>query len=200
MSQTCNNPLAASLDCGACGGHGGEANARFAALLLNDPAVRNELAQRGQDIPADTHFVAAVHNTTTDSLQWFDEANVPSTHQFDLMHLKDIAHEAGMRNRCERSGKFPSVDPNSLFTKSRDWSEVRPEWGLAGNAAFIAAPRTMTEGMSLDGRSFLHSYDYTKDSDGSVLELVMTAPLVVAHWINMQYFASTVESRSLQQR
>ncbi len=27
VSQTCNNPLAASLDCGACGGHGGEANA-----------------------------------------------------------------------------------------------------------------------------------------------------------------------------
>ncbi len=109
------------------------------------------------------------------------------------MHLKDIAQEAGMRNRCERTSKFPAADPQTLITKSQDWSEVRPEWGLAGNAAFIAAPRSITAGMSLDGRSFLHSYDYTKDTDGSVLELIMTAPLVVAHWINMQYFASTVD-------
>jgi hypothetical protein len=28
-----------------------------------------------------------------------------------------------------------------------------------------------------------------------VLELIMTAPVVVAHWINLQYFASTVEPR-----
>ncbi len=193
VSQTCNNPLAASLDCGACGGHGGEANARFAALLLNNPQVRAELANRGVVVPADTWFIAAVHNTTTDSLQWFDEASVPSTHLYDLMQLKHVAHEAAMRNRCERSQSFQSIAPHALITKSLDWSEVRPEWGLAGNAAFIAAPRAVTEGMSLEGRSFLHSYDYTKDNDGSVLELIMTAPLVVAHWINMQYFASTVD-------
>ena len=36
-SATENNPLAAGLDCGACGGHSGQPNARFAALLLNQP-------------------------------------------------------------------------------------------------------------------------------------------------------------------
>ncbi|MCA9172533.1 MAG: DUF2309 family protein, partial [Planctomycetales bacterium] len=77
--------------------------------------------------------------------------------------------------------------------RSDDWSEVRPEWGLAGNAAFIAAPRELTKSLSLGGRSFLHSYNYANDPVFAVLEQIMTAPMVVAHWINMQYYASTVD-------
>ncbi len=195
VSQTCNNPLAASLDCGACGGHGGEANARFAALLLNAPHIRRGLQQRGVVIPQDTWFVAAVHNTTTDCIEWFDEALLPAGHQADLQQLKLITGEATQRNRCERALSLQAAAPQAVLNRSSDWSEVRPEWGLAGNAAFIVAPRSMTEGLDLNGRTFLHSYDYTKDSDGSVLELIMTAPMVVAHWINMQYYASTVDPK-----
>ena len=81
-----------------------------------------------------------------------------------------------------------------VSARSRDWAQVRPEWGLAGNAAFIAAPRARTQGADLGGRVFLHNYDYRADRDNSTLELIMCAPMVVANWINLQYFGSTVNN------
>jgi uncharacterized protein YbcC (UPF0753/DUF2309 family) len=48
--------------------------------------------------------------------------------------------------------------------------------------------------MNLGGRSFLHDYHFEDDENFSVLELIMTAPMVVTHWINLQYYASTVDN------
>jgi uncharacterized protein YbcC (UPF0753/DUF2309 family) len=45
----------------------------------------------------------------------------------------------------------------------------------------------------LDGRVFLHSYDYREDPDGRLLEVVMTGPQVVGQWINMEHYFSTVD-------
>jgi uncharacterized protein YbcC (UPF0753/DUF2309 family) len=73
---------------------------------------------------------------------------------------------------------------------------VRPEWGLAGNAAFIAAPRTRTRGIDLGGRVFLHDYNWRNDTDFAILELIMSAPMIVASWINLQYYGSTVNNRA----
>ena len=192
-SRTENNPLQAGLDCGACGGHSGEPNARFAARLLNQPSIRLALAERGIEIPQETHFVAAMHNTTTDEVEFFDTHNIPASQRGDLEELRSIMHSASNRTRLERLSLLPGQNPDDLIRRSRDWSEVRPEWGLAGNAAFIVAPRDVTKAISLDGRSFLHSYDYRKDREFAVLEQILTAPLVVANWINMQYYASTVD-------
>jgi len=192
-SQTENNPLKAGLDCGACGGHSGEANARFAAKLLNQGYIRRALAERGIAIPADTLFVAALHNTTTDELEFFDSHAVPKTHREDLEELGTLAGSASKHTCKERLTNLPGPRVDDLVRRSGDWSEVRPEWGLAGNAAFIAAPRELTKSLSLDGRAFLHSYDHTNDPKFAVLEQIMTAPMVVAHWINMQYYASTVD-------
>ena len=87
-----------------------------------------------------------------------------------------------------------AVAKNMNF-RGRDWSQVRPEWALAGNAAFIAAPRWRTREMNLGGRAFLHDYDVAKDPDFAVLTLIMTAPLIVANWINMQYYGSIVDNQ-----
>ena len=57
------------------------------------------------------------------------------------------------------------------------------------------APRRRTRHADLGGRSFLHDYDWRLDTDLSVLTLIMTAPMVVTNWINLQYNASTVDNR-----
>ncbi|KAA5546110.1 DUF2309 domain-containing protein [Roseiconus nitratireducens] len=198
-SQSANNPLAAALDCGACGGHSGEPNARLAAMLLNRPEVRRGLSEQGIEIPEDTCFVAALHNTTTDQLEFFDQDSMPSRVSADLDQLKAMAEQAGLQTRQERhvetaaqAGESSNAD-TLVQQLATDWSEVRPEWGLAGNAGFVAGPRSWTRGANLDGRSFLHSYDHRQDEDGTVLETIMTAPMVVAHWINMQYYASVAD-------
>jgi hypothetical protein len=198
-SQTENNPLQAGLDCGACGGHSGEFNAKVAAMLLRQPDIRDGLAERGVLIPAETVFIAMLHNTTTDELTIFDADQIPGSHVVDLAVLRDHCRAASEDTRAERGAVAGPSDvrvadaPANWFARSRDWSEVRPEWGLAGNAAFIVGPRSMTRRASLGGRAFLHSYHAADDPEGAVLEQIMTAPLVVAHWINQQYYASSVD-------
>ena len=196
-AQCANNPHAAALQCGACGGHAGDVNAKVLAALLNDAEVRAGLVAHGIEIPAGTRFIAGLHNTTTDEVVLYQPAGsapLPAS-------LLDALAKAGNMTRAERAPSLglaalaeqPAALLKSLQARARDWSETRPEWGLADNAAFIAAPRSFTRGMDLEGRSFLHDYDHALDADRSVLELILTAPLVVAHWINLQYHASTVD-------
>jgi uncharacterized protein YbcC (UPF0753/DUF2309 family) len=75
-----------------------------------------------------------------------------------------------------------------------DWSQVRPEWGLSRNAFFVIGRRSLTEQLSLDGRAFLHSYDYRVDPKRRLLENILTGPLVVGQWINMEHYFSTVDN------
>ena len=199
-STTINNPHATSLDCGACGGHTGEANARVAAAILNDSAVRAGLAARGIMVPADAWFLAGLHDTTTDDVRIYDADKVPATLASDLERLRRWLAQAKQLTHVQRATLLgignrsqAGIDAN-IEQRSRDWSQVRPEWGLAGNAAFIAAPRSRTQGRDLGGRAFLHNYDWRADSNWSVLELIMTAPMVVASWINLQYYGSTVNN------
>jgi hypothetical protein len=199
-STTVNNPHASGLDCGACAGQTGEASARVVAALLNDPTVRVGLHERGIDIPGDTWFLAGLHDTTTDALHLFDTDDVPVDLTPDLVQLRQWLEQAGDLARMERAallgiaGLPDRAVAADVRRRSRDWSEVRPEWALANNAAFIAAPRPRTAGMDLGGRAFLHEYVWQKDSGFQILELIMTAPMVVANWINMQYYGSVVDN------
>lgn len=199
-SQSANNAHAAALDCGACCGQTGEVNARSLAQLLNEPAVRSGLQARGIAIPNETWFLAALHNTTTDEIEGFDlDLLPPSAHARwnRLQHVFAHACDQVRRVRAPFLNLNPSAAHNDLLDQLRrranDGAQTRPEWGLAGNAAFLIAPRQRSRGAALTGRCFLHDYDATQDSDGSVLELLMTAPMLVTHWINWQYHASTCD-------
>jgi uncharacterized protein YbcC (UPF0753/DUF2309 family) len=198
-STTVNNPHASGLDCGACGGHTGEANARVAAEILNDPGVRRGLGERGIDIPADTWFLGCLHDTTTDGMRMFEEHKAPTSHHRQIETAREWLARASHLTRTERAAllgiKRDRQTDRRVLARSRDWAQVRPEWALARNAAFIAAPRTRTRGIDLEGRAFLHDYAWERDADFKILELIMTAPMVVASWINLQYYGSTVNNR-----
>ncbi|GHC86618.1 DUF2309 domain-containing protein [Novosphingobium pokkalii] len=192
---TTNNAFAASLDCGACGGHPGGPNARLMAAILNDPAVRAGLAAQGLALPEDTWFLAAQHDTTRDIVEVFDRHLVPASHADDLAHLDAALARAGVQARAERATRLGRT-PQDLLVGAAHWAEVRPEWGLSGNAAFIIGPRALTQGLDLGGTAFLHSYDWKQDEDGSALTGIMTAPMIVAQWINCQYLFSTIDNEA----
>lgn len=195
FSKSSNNPLAAGLDCGACGGHSGAPNARWLAMVLNQADVRSGLLQRGIEIPTDSRFFAAAHETTTDSIEFYLDSEIPSSHLDEFEQLRKTCLKASAAVVRERLSAQKAISKSEIARRAVDWSEVRPEWGLAGNTAFFVGPRSTTKGLDLEGRVFLHSYDEERDPTGAVLETIMTAPMVVANWINMQYYASTVDNR-----
>ncbi|PKL32693.1 MAG: hypothetical protein CVV45_11395, partial [Spirochaetae bacterium HGW-Spirochaetae-10] len=173
-SVTANNAFGSSLDCGACGGHAGDINARLLASLLNDRGIRTSLAERGVSIPDETVFVAAVHETVTDEIYLLDSKSSPARERDLLKRAQTVFSNASLAARRDRHtsrSKRPAARPHR---RAHDWSEVRPEWGLAGNAGFIAAPRSRTRGVNLNGRFFLHDYDWRHDTDFQTLRLILT--------------------------
>ncbi|MEZ3117465.1 DUF2309 domain-containing protein [Halobaculum sp. MBLA0147] len=198
-SQTTNNPFDASLDCGACAGNPGGPSARVLAAICNEEAVRARLRERGIEIPEDTVFVAGEHDTTTDEIELFAD-DVPETHERDVERLRrDLAdaRAGAAAERAEDMGVTVGDAEAGLRETQRraaDWAETRPEWGLAGNAGFVVGPRALTADLDLDGRSFLHSYDWRTDPDGDALEAILTGPMVVTQWINTQYYFATVDN------
>lgn len=200
-SQTENNPYASALDCGACGGNHGGPNGKILAAILNSNEVRGALLKKGIIIPNDTVFIGAEHHTTTDDVLIDDHPGLDNTSKKILETLKADLIRAGTANsqyRCHAFGRdaSPSKAKSHVLRRSSDWAEVRPEWGLARNAAFIIGPRMMTKDLDLEGRCFLHSYDWKEDREGRSLETILTAPMVVAEWINTQYFFSTINNRT----
>ncbi|MFM2483544.1 putative inorganic carbon transporter subunit DabA [Celerinatantimonas yamalensis] len=185
-SQTCNNHTSSSLDCGACGGQTGEVNVKVLTSLLNDPAVRAAMPQFDVHVPDDTQFYAALHNTTTDEINLFDAPQAK---------WRDWIIVACQQARSQRASQFAeSAKAHDLgrFFKRRatNWAQMRPEWGLCNNAGAFIAPRSLTRNLDFAGRVFLHEYHADLDPEFTQLEKIMTAPLLVMNWINLQYYAS----------
>ena len=198
-SATQNNAYATLLDCGACGGRHGASNARILSAILNNIKIRKYLSTKEISIPDATYFIAAEHNTTTDDVELYTHGLTDPNIIKKLQQLKNDLEVSRKINSKWRSGKMGykgDEDSSSSHTalRSVDWAQVRPEWGLARNASFIIAPRNLTKGMNLEGRSFLHSYDWQQDLDGGSLTTILMAPMVVAQWINSQYLFSTLDN------
>lgn len=197
-SGTQNNAYATALDCGACGGHHGAPNAQILAKILNTQTVREVLSGNGISIPHTTRFLAAEHNTTTDEMVLFDY-EIPEEYRSNINSLKADLEKARHQNSYWRAKKMGAAVDTKTAAKhtagrARDWAQTRPEWGLARNAAFIVAPRALTKDMDLDGRCFLHSYDWQQDPEAKSLTVILTAPMVVGQWINTQYLFSTIDN------
>jgi hypothetical protein len=186
-----NNPHESAYHCGACGGYTGEVSARLLAVLLNDPETRAGLKERGIEVADDTIFVAGLHDTTTDEIIIYEDGQTGGRSE-DMTQVRRWLSEAGKVARAERSVRLPGSNSGNVEKRAHNWAEIRPEWGLAGCAAFIAAPRDATTGKDLGGRAFLHSYDWQADEGFGTLELIITAPVVVASWISLQYYGSSV--------
>ncbi len=200
VSSSDNNPYESAIDCGACWGQSAEPNVRLFATMANRPNVRKYAADCGIEIPEDTHFIAALHNTTTDEVTFFDLEDIPDTHKRDLEVFKKGCQEATARSAHERMLRLPGSDDGlspvdavkEAQRRSGDWSETRPEWGLSQNAAYIIGSRRLTKDFNLEGRPFLNSHDYRLDFTGAKLERIMNGPLAVGQWINGEhYFTAT---------
>lgn len=197
-----NNPYESALDCGACGGNHGIVNARVLAQIANKPAVREGLRGQGIDIPDDTWFVPAFHNTTTDCIQLHDMDLLPPSH---LVYVDRLSSNLQSATRLSAAERMPTlependgIDPAKAYRNAQrnasDWSQVRPEWGLSRNIGCVIGRRHLTEQMDMEGRVFLQSYDYSIDPKGRLLENILSGALVVGQWINMEHYFSTVDN------
>lgn len=191
-SQMENNPYQSSFDCGACGGNAGIPNALVASSILNHPFVRKKLEKQNIFIPSETLFIPACHNTTTDALDILLEENSKFHSDELLLEIKKDLKIAGNYLQKERLKDLPG-NRSQLDNRQLHWAELIPELGLVNNMGLIIGPRWLSQQINLERRFFLHSYDPTQDKEGKLLEGILTAPLIIAHWINSQYYFSTTD-------
>lgn len=196
-----NNPYESALDCGACGGDQGLVNARIFAAMANRREVRELLAKDGILIPDETWFIPLLHDTTTDEVLPADLDQLPPAVLTRIARIQEDLTAAGRLcalERCreldERHVDTPETAARRVKRHALDWTQVRPEWGLSKNASFIIGARALTRDLNLDGRTFLHSYDHRLDPNGRLLEGILSGPLIVAQWINLEHYFSVVDN------
>ncbi|NOR55855.1 MAG: DUF2309 family protein, partial [Sulfurovum sp.] len=192
-----NNPFESALDCGACGGSISLPNARALCMIANKPEIREKLKENGIDIPADVRFIPSMHVTTTDEMT-FHDTDILSPEELELFSkVQSDFKKASYEAREERTLDLPNTnEQNDLFVKTMDWSEPRPEWGLAGNMGVFAGPRDSCKHIPFKNRLFLHSYDSSIDNENSdLLTRIFNGPLVVGEWINLEHYFSTVDNK-----
>lgn len=204
-ASSTNNTYYAGYDCGACSGRAGSVNARVAATMANHAGVRKILESRGISIPETTLFVAGLHDTTRDDIQFFDLQSWGESHQ--KLHQVYLAKfkSALNKNAMERSRRFLLASSEGgeeevhERVRKRAFSlfEPRPEWNHATNALCLVGRRSWNRHLFLDRRAFLNSYDPYQDPEGIYLAGILKAVAPVCGGINLEYYFSRVDNARL---
>lgn len=204
-STSVNNTHYAAYDCGACSGRPGSVNARVVSYMANHPKVRQLLSEKGIQIPEETQFLGALHDTTRDEIMFYDEQILSEENKIKHIQNKKTFLSALDNNAKERSVKFELVDTccdskvvhEKVKKRSVSLFEPRPEITHTNNALCVVGGRYLTDKLFLDRRSFLNSYDYRIDLKGDFLVGIMNAVAPVCGGINLQYFFSRVDNQRL---
>jgi len=201
-SSSTNNPHFAAYDCGACSGKPGAPNARAFAWMANHLAVREILRDRGIDIPATSHFIAALHNTTRDEITYFDNY-LFDQYPIDLLKaFQESMDEALRKNALERCRWF-ELGPQSqvyhdahehVIARAASIFEPRPELNHSNNLYCVVGKRSLTKNLFLDRRAFLHSYDPNTDPEGHIIIKILSAIIPVCGGINLEYLFSRIDN------
>lgn len=203
-STSLNNPYESAYCCGACGGRTGAPNARLFAIVANRPAVREALKARGIVIPEDTWFLGGCHDTCSDGLEFFDLDLMPESHRSDFVRVRRSLDKARALSAHERSRRFEAASPHAspklslrhVQERAEHIGEPRPEYGHCTNAVAYVGRRQLTRGLFMDRRTFLVSYDATKDADNAALARLLGAVVPVCAGISLEYYFSTVDNEA----
>ena len=160
------------------------------------------MRQRGIDIPADTWFIGALHDTADDSVRYYDLDALPPAlvPRFeDAYAALELARRENALERCRRFDDAPlTLDPDAALShveaRSAHLAQPRPEYGHCTNAICIVGRRTLTRGLHLDRRAFLVSYDPEPDTTHAVLERILAAVGPVGAGISLEYYFSAVDN------
>ncbi|AMA48490.1 MULTISPECIES: YbcC family protein [Flavobacterium] len=200
-----NNTHFAGYDCGACSGRPSSVNAKVLSFAANHPEVRILLSKKGIKIPNTTQFLPALHDTTRDEIEFYDEKVLTQINLDIHIQNKKTFEKALDKNAVERSRRFEIITKsddfkkvhNSVKRRSVSLFEPRPELNHATNAMCIVGRRTVSEQLFLDRRSFLNSFDYEVDPKGDYLAGILNAVAPVGGGINLEYYFSRVDNHKL---
>ena len=157
-----NNPFESALDCGACGGNEGKPNARVLAMMANNLKCGNGWPRAASRFLPTRIFspVKLIPLRMTCSSSTSKTYRRPIERmRLDCWRIFARLLSSPSQERCAR---FPELKVQLSLAhaqtyvrkRSMDWSQVRPEWGLAGNASFIIGRRELTKGLNFSRTRF----------------------------------------------